>query len=55
MGKRNVKLDFDIWWPERPESWGVLRRYLMPHPGTLIMTLLLVGGLLWATNAAGPQ
>ena len=46
MGKRNV--NFDIWWPERPESWGALRRYLMPHPGTLIMTLLVVGGLLWA-------
>ena len=46
MGKKHVGID--IWWPERPESWGVLRRYLMPHPGTLIMTLLLVGGLLWA-------
>jgi len=46
MGKKHV--GFDIWWPERPESWGVLRRYLMPHPGTLIITLLLVSGLLWA-------
>jgi len=46
MGKRHI--GFDIWWPEQPASWGFLRRYLVPHPGTLIMTLLLVGGVLWA-------
>ena len=49
MGKRHI--GFDIWWPEQPASWGFLRRYLIPHPGTLIMTLLVVAGLLWAGSA----
>jgi len=48
MGKRNI--NFDVWWPDRPLIPRSFWRYLVPHPGTFIMTLLVIGGLLWAQS-----
>lgn len=49
MGKRHV--GFNIWWPDRPVGSGRLRRSLTPHPGTLVLTLVLVLALFWAQSA----
>jgi microcystin-dependent protein len=48
MGKRNI--NFDIWWPDRPILPRSFWRYLVPHPGTFLVTLLVIGGLLWAQS-----
>jgi len=49
MGKRRIS--FDIWWPNRPALSNVFWRYFVPHPPTLILTLLLLGGLVWVQSA----
>ena len=49
MSKRRIS--FDIWWPERPDLSKSRWRYLLPHPPTLILTLLLIAGLIWAQSA----
>jgi len=49
MGKRNF--NFNIWWPDAPASWGNARRFLIPHPGTLIAMLLIIASLFWAGSA----
>ncbi len=48
MGKRRIS--FNIWWPERPHLSKSSWRYLLPHPPTLILTLLLMAGLIWAQS-----
>lgn len=48
MGKRNI--NFNIWWPDRPKLSRSFWQYLIPHPGTLLLSLLLIGGLLWAQS-----
>ena len=37
-------------WPGRDHVLRRLARALVPHPGTLIVTLLVIGGLLWANS-----
>jgi hypothetical protein len=48
--KKRLNLSIPLWWPSSP-GWRRLARALTPHPGTLLTTLLVVGGLLWATSA----
>ena len=49
MGKKRVT--FEIWWPNALGLWNFIRRYLMPHPGTLITTLALIAAILYVGNA----
>ena len=48
--KKRLNLSIPLWWPSSP-SLRRLARALVPHPGTFIVTLLVVGGLFWASSA----
>ena len=48
--KKHLNLQIPLWWPDGP-GWRRLARALMPHPGTLFTTLLMVGAVLFAQNA----
>ena len=47
--KKHLNLRIPLWWPGGP-GWRRLARALTPHPGTLIVTLLIVAAILWATS-----
>ena len=47
--KKHLNLRIPLWWPSGP-GWRRLARAMTPHPGTLIVTLLVVAGLLWANS-----
>jgi len=47
--KKRLNLSIPLWWPSSP-GWRRLARALTPHPGTLIVTLLVVAAILWATS-----
>jgi len=52
--KSYLNLQIPLWWPDGP-TWQRLARALVPHPGTLVTTLLVVGAVLFAQNVgAGP-
>ena len=36
-----------VWWPDLPGDW----RAWLPSQGNVLFTLLVVAGLLWASNA----
>jgi len=42
---------FPIYWPRLEDNKRHLMRLLLPTPGNVLFTLLVVGGLLWATSA----
>ena len=48
--KKRLNLSIPLWWPSGP-SWRRLARWLLPTPGNVLFTLLVMGGLLWATSA----
>jgi len=48
MNKRHIGFDLPV--PENMDLWNRLRRFLTPHPGTLILTIIVVLGLLWAQS-----
>ena len=48
--KKRLNLSIPLWWPSGP-GWRRLARWLLPSPGNALFTLLVVGGLLWATSA----
>jgi len=48
MNKRHIGFDLPV--PENMDLWNWLRRFLTPHPGTLILTIVVVLGLLWAQS-----
>ena len=48
--KKRLNLSIPLWWPSGP-GWRRLARWLLPSPGNVLFTLLVVGGLLWATSA----
>jgi len=48
--KKHLNLSIPLWWPSSP-GWRRLAQAMTPHPGTLIVTLLVVAGLLWANSA----
>jgi len=43
-------INIPLWWPSGP-GWQRLARWLLPSPGNIFFTLLVVAGLLWATSA----
>ena len=43
-------INIPLWWPSG-RGWRRLARWLLPSPGNVLFTLLVVGGLLWATSA----
>ncbi len=45
------KKSLEIWWFDWEMDWQRLARWLLPTPGNVLFTLLVVGGLLWATSA----
>ena len=47
--KKHLNLRIPLWWPSS-HGWRRLVRALTPHPGTLIVTLLVVAGLIWANS-----
>ena len=49
MNKRHIGFDLPL--PENTDFLNRLRRFLAPHPGTLILTIIVVLGLLWAQSA----
>jgi len=48
--KKRINLSIPLWWPSGP-GWRRLARWLLPSPGNVLFTLLVVAGLLWASNA----
>ena len=48
--KKRLNLSIPLWWPSGP-GWRRLARWLLPSPGNVLFTLLVVVGLLWANNA----
>lgn len=48
MNKRHIGFDLPL--PEKADFLNQLRRFLTPHPGTLILTIVVVLGLLWAQS-----
>lgn len=48
MNKRHIGFDLPV--PENMDLWNRLRHFLTPHPGTLILTIVVVLGLLWAQS-----
>jgi len=48
--KKHLNLRIPLWWPGGP-GWRRLVRWLLPSPGNALFTLLVVAGLLWASNA----
>ena len=48
MNKRHIGFDLPL--PENMDLWRRLRRFLTPHPGTLILTIVVMLGLLWAQS-----
>ena len=48
--KKRLNLSIPLWWPGGP-GWRRLARWLLPSPGNVLFTLLVVVGLLWANNA----
>jgi hypothetical protein len=51
--KKHLNLRIPLWWPSGL-GWRRLARWLLPTPGNIFFTLLVVGGLLWATSASAP-
>lgn len=49
MGMRHIGFDHPSL--KGSDTWNRLRRSLTPHPGTLILTVVVVLGLLWAQSA----
>ena len=47
--KKHLNLRIPLWWPSSP-GWRRLARALTPHPGTLIVTLVVVAAILWAQS-----
>jgi hypothetical protein len=47
--KKHLNLSIPLWWPSSP-GWRRLAQAMTPHPGTLIVTLLVVAGLIWANS-----
>ena len=45
------KKSLEIWCFDWEVDWRRLARWLLPTPGNILFTLVLVGGLLWASNA----
>ena len=43
----DVHFSVPLWWPSLPSNW----RAWLPSRGNVLFTLLVVGGLLWATSA----
>jgi len=43
----DVHFSVPLWWPSLPSNW----RAWLPSRGSVLFTLLVVGGLLWATSA----
>jgi hypothetical protein len=43
----NIHLSIPLWWPHAPGNW----RTWLPSRGNVLFTLLLIGGLLWVSNA----
>ena len=48
---RMRKKSLEIWWFDWEVDWRRLARWMLPSPGNVLFTLLVVGGLLWATSA----
>jgi hypothetical protein len=48
--KKRLNLSIPLWWPSGL-GWRRLARWLLPTPGNVLFTLLVVGGLLWVTSA----
>jgi len=48
--KKRFNFSIPLWWPSSP-GWRRLARWLLPSPGNVLFTMLVVGGLLWATSA----
>jgi hypothetical protein len=49
--KKHLNLRIPLWWPSGP-GWRRLARWLLPTPGNVLFTLLVVGGLHTALEAA---
>ena len=47
--KKHLNLRIPLWWPSGP-GWRRLARAMTPHPGTLIVTLLVLAAILWAQS-----
>ena len=47
--KKHLNLRIPLWWASSP-GWRRLARALTPHPGTLIVTLVVVAAILWAQS-----
>ena len=47
--KKHLNLRIPLWWPSSP-GWRRLTRAMIPHPGTLIVTLLVLVAILWANS-----
>ena len=47
--KKHLNLRIPLWWPSSP-GWRRLARALTPHPGTLIVTLVVLAAILWAQS-----
>jgi len=47
--KKHLNLRIPLWWPSSP-GWRRLARALTPHPGTLIVVLVVLAAILWAQS-----
>jgi len=48
MGKHRIT--FDICWPETRGFWQFVKRRLLPQPGSVLFTIVMVGLLFWVTS-----
>ena len=47
--KKHLNLRIPLWWPSGP-GWRRLARAMTPHPGTLIVMLVVLAAILWAQS-----
>ncbi len=47
--KKHLNLRIPLWWPSSP-GWQRLARAMTPHPGTLVVTLVVLAAILWAQS-----
>jgi hypothetical protein len=47
--KKHLNLRIPLWWPSSP-GWRRLARAMTPHPGTLIVMLVVLAAILWAQS-----
>jgi len=47
--KKHLNLRIPLWWPSSP-GWRRLARAMTPHPGTLIVMLVILAAILWAQS-----